>query len=240
MKTTFFIVAIATLLTVSLQAQTADKASADPSSGIVASKIPASSMSVQLLAGTQGIGLEYKYQVHPKITARIGCAYAPFKYNRIFTEKNVNGSVKSDATFTNIHLWGDFSPFPFNKTVRFVAGVAYFIKSDGNFHIAPTDNMYFGQMELTPAYLGEANVKVNWKGIAPYAGMAWGRNFPKGRFNVNVELGTYYLTAPSTSIEASEALQPSASEKNNLLIQQNITAYRWYPVLQIAFNYKFL
>ncbi len=76
----------------------------------------------------------------------------------------------------------------------------------------------------------------SWQGVAPYLGLGFFRTFPRLFFNVNLDLGTYYLSAPTTTIVAIGALQPN--EANNDQLQQNISNYRWLPVLQLNINFK--
>jgi len=192
--------------------------------------------SVQLNLGTQGIGAEFNYGLTPKLTLRPGIAIVPVKLNNVFEFSDFNSTSTVKADFQNVHLLADYSPFKSHGAFRIVFGAAYFMKANGNIRISPADNYTYGDIVLSPQQVGYVDLDMNWKGIAPYFGLGFGKIIPSRSFNINVDLGTYYLTAPQANITGTGLLEGNESQTGQL--QTNIKDYRWLPVVQLNFNFK--
>lgn len=193
-------------------------------------------LALQINAGTQGGGAELKYGLTNRLAVRLGAAAAPFKAN---TDINIDGFKTNSSQrvdFTNAHLLLDVKPFGNASWFRVVGGAAYFFNAKGNVVMTPTGDYSFGGYNLKGSEIGTLTMDVTWKGIAPYLGIGLFRSFPNKFFNINLDLGTYYLTAPSTHIVGTKLLVD-----NNQLEPQfnkNLKDYRWLPVLQLNFNFR--
>ncbi|MNK06403.1 hypothetical protein D3C87_242990 [compost metagenome] len=194
-------------------------------------------MAVQLNVGTQGIGAAFNYGVTKNLAIRTGINAIPIKANDVFKISGFNSTSHVSADFYNIHLLADYTPFEQQRWFRLVAGAAYFIKANGNVRIVPSDDYKFGDLTLTEEQVGYVDLNVDWQGIAPYLGIAFFRSFPKNKFNVNLDLGTYYLPKPNAEIIGTGILTGNSSQTDQF--RSNIKDYRWLPILQINFNYKF-
>lgn len=192
--------------------------------------------SIQLNLGTQGIGAEFSYGVLPNLALRAGANFIPFKANDIFKISGFNSTSHVSADFYNAHVLADFRPFETVAWLRIVGGVGYFFKANGKVRIIPSDDYKYGDLVLTDDQIGYVDLNVDWKGVAPYIGIALARTFPLGKFNVNLDLGTYYLSKPKATIIGTGLLEGNSSQTQQF--QSNIKDYRWLPVLQINFNYK--
>jgi hypothetical protein len=216
-----------TLFAATLQAAYAQKA---PHSGSV------SKMAVQVTAGTQGVGADLRYGITPRLSARAGAAFIPVKANNVFSfsgfESNNNVSVK----FSNIHLLADFVPFKNAQGFRLVGGAGYLYHANGGIEVLPTGNYKVANYNISPADLGSMNVNVSWKGVAPYAGIGLFKSFPNHRFNVNLDLGSYYLSRPKTTVTGTEML--ADNYKLEPQFNENLKSYRWLPVMQLNFNFR--
>nr|WP_294793893.1 hypothetical protein [uncultured Mucilaginibacter sp.] len=194
-----------------------------------------SPISVQLLAGTQGLGADVKYGILPSLSARLGFGIVPVNANKGFTFSSfpVNGELA--ARFANVHLMVDFALFK-SKFIRIVGGAAYLIKGNANALISPLDGYSIGGRALSKDQLGVIDAGISWRGFAPYAGLSLLKPFPARRFNVNLDLGTYYLSRPGTSFTGTNlfANNEAAAQRFN----ENMKGYRWMPVMQINFNIK--
>jgi hypothetical protein len=191
--------------------------------------------SVNLHFGSQGIGTELKYNFYKKLSARLGASIIPVEVNNVIRLDDFETEDKFAAKFTNIHLLFDY-PIA-GQGVRFVAGGAYFIKAKGSIDRTAKASTGFGEITYTPEQLGTLTSNIDWKGFAPYAGFAFFRAFPKNRFNITLDMGTYYLTKPTTNFTSTGML--TVEEKGQQQFQSNMEGYRWLPVLQLSFNYKF-
>lgn len=194
-------------------------------------------MSVQLNVGTQGIGAAFNYGVTKGLAVRAGVNAIPIKANDVFKISGFNSTSHVSADFYNLHVLADYTPFEQQNWFRVVGGFAYFVKAKGNVRITPSDDYKYGDLTLTEDQIGYVDLIVDWKGLAPYLGIGFLPSFPKNKFNVNLDLGTYYLPKPDANIIGTGILSGNSSQTNQF--RSNIKDYRWLPILQVNFNYKF-
>jgi len=194
-----------------------------------------SPISVQVLAGTQGFGADVKYGFKQKFSGRAGFGIIPLNASRGFNFSTfpVNGALS--ARFSNLHLLADYAPLKSNF-FRIVGGVAYFIKGNANVLVVPESSYTIGSQTISKEQLGVVRATVAWKGPAPYLGMAVFRPFPNRFFNVNLDIGTYYVSSPSTSFVTSNLI--TNTDQNAKQFNQNMHGYCWLPVVQLNFNFR--
>ena len=193
-------------------------------------------LSFQLEAGTQGPGGDFRYGINKHLSARIGGSFIPFTGNNLVELPGFQSTNSIRVNFYNIHLLADYVPFTGFRSLRLVAGGAYLYKADGGFTVIPTGSYTYNGITVTGTDIGTLNMDVTWKGFAPYAGLGLFRSFPHHAFNVNLDLGTYYLTAPQTHIVGTGLL--ADNYKLEPQFNQNLKDYRWLPVVQLNFNFR--
>ena len=193
-------------------------------------------MAIQLNLGTQGVGAAFNYGFNKSFALRAGLNVIPIKANDVFKISGINSTSNVSADFYNIHFLADYTPFEQQQWFRLVAGLAYFFKADGNVRIIPSEDYKYGDLTLTDEQIGYVDMNIDWRGLAPYLGIGLLRSFPKNRFNVNLDLGTYYLNRPDAEIIGTGILSGNSSQSEQL--RSNIKDYRWLPIFQINFNYK--
>jgi len=193
--------------------------------------------SIQLSFGSQGIGADFNYGILPRLALSAGVNAVPLKANNIFKISGLNSTSKVSADFYNLHLMADYTPFERLRWLRVVGGAAYFLKAKGGLDIYPSDRYTYGDLVLNPEQIGYVNLNIDWKGLAPYVGIGLSGLFSSRAFNVNFDIGTYYLNRPEANIKGTGILSGNASQSGQL--QYNVKDYRWLPVLQINFNVKF-
>lgn len=192
--------------------------------------------SVEINVGTQGIGADYSYGILPRLAVRLGADIIPLSAKNLFNVSGFNSTSKATAKFQNVHLLADFIPFKDYSGLRFVGGMAYFFKANGDINLQPSDEYSYGDIILTPDQVGQINMNVNWNGVAPYLGIGLARLFPSRLFNVNLDVGTYYLSRPNAIITGTGILEGNGSQTGQL--NANLKNYKWLPVLQLNFNFK--
>jgi hypothetical protein len=189
---------------------------------------------VSIGLGTTGINLEGKVALNKHFNARLGASILPLSYNGPLTLDGVHTQATADATLSKINLLAEYKPFS-KAAIRLVGGLAYVFATPGII-LHPTQNYKLGQTTLTPNDLGQMNINVDWSGIAPYLGVAFFHDFPKRKFNINADLGMYYLSKPKTTWSGTNLLNDNQSNQQQL--DDNLSGYRWYPEIKISFNYK--
>lgn len=192
--------------------------------------------SIQLNLGIQGIGAEFRYGLTRKINLRAGANFIPLKANDVFKISGFNSTSHVSADFYNVHLLAGYAPINTVQWLQLTGGLAYFIKAEGNVRIVPSDDYTYGDLVLTEDQIGYVDLGVDWQGLAPYFGLSLANPFPKNKFNVNVDIGTYYLKKPKANIVGTGILEGNSSQTPQF--QSNISGYRWLPILQVNFNYK--
>jgi hypothetical protein len=194
-----------------------------------------SPVSVQVLAGSQGVGADFKYGFLPGLSGRMGFGVAPVDVSRGLRFTGFPADGQLSARFSNIHLLADYSPFKSNN-FRVVGGAAYLIQGNADVVISPSGGYTIGSQSLTESQIGELHAGVTWKGIAPYLGLGFFRSFPGRLFNINLDLGSYYLSSPGTSFTGTQLLSDNSA--NAKQFNENMHGYRWLPVVQLNFNFR--
>jgi hypothetical protein len=196
-----------------------------------------SNISIQLSGGTQGIGGDLRYGFINKLSLRLGGNYTPLTYNGSVTSSGLQTNFNLAAKFANFHLLADYAPFINTKGLRLVSGLAYFNQGSLTASVNPTGSINVGNYTLSGADIGNLNLDVSWKrGVAPYLGIGLFKSFPNHFFNVNLDLGTYYVNSPSTNIAGTGLLLDNYKLEPKL--NENLRDYKWLPVLQLNLNFK--
>jgi hypothetical protein len=200
------------------------------------STIPAGGIKkqLQLHAGTQGFGLDFKYGLNEKMAIKTGVSSTlGVGVSNVVQLEGLNADNKLKAHFSNIHLMGDYSPFK-TSSFRITAGVAYLFEARGNLHFIPQGTYTFDGMELTGEEVGDLTIDLSWKGVAPYIGVGFFKTSPNKLLNINMDVGTYYLNAPKSTIVGTKLLSDNYQLEPQL--DKNMRSYRFLPLLQINFN----
>lgn len=193
-------------------------------------------ISLQVIAGTQGIGADVRYGITPKLGLRFGGSTSTsIKVNDAIKFSGFDASNTLNAQMSNVHLLADYAPLNTNA-FRVVAGLGYLFKAGGELQFFPTGNYSYGDMTLTAAEVGQLDVDLSWKGVAPYLGIALFKSVPQKLFNINLDLGTYFLKAPESTVVGTKLL--SENQQMETQLEKNMESYRFLPVIQLNFNFK--
>jgi hypothetical protein len=212
------------------QAQTVP---ADSAKAATATSFSPENATLQLHGGTQGFGIAARYNFLPKVAARLGGSYGAVKINDGFSFDNLSTDNKIEANFSNVHLYGEYSALSW---LRIVAGAAYLFKADGKVEMTPNESVTQDGITLEPSEIGMLTTRITYKKFAPYLGLGFGRGLPQHRFNVNFDLGFYYLSAPHVTMTGTEYLE--GNDQNGPILTENMKNYRFLPVLQLNLNFK--
>jgi len=192
--------------------------------------------SMQLEAGTQGVGADFRYGAFKQLSFRLGASFIPVTANNALSLPGFQSTNSINVNFYNAHLLADIVPFKGARGLRLVLGGAYLYRADGGLNVTPTGSYNYNNVTITGTDIGSLNMNVSWKGVAPYAGLGLFRSFPSHVFNFNLDLGTYYLAQPQTHIIGTGLLSDNYQLEPQF--NENLKGYRWLPVLQLNFNFK--
>lgn len=197
-------------------------------------KVVRKPMSLQVLTGSQGIGINFRYVLNKTVGFRAGGSYAALGINDKININGFNSKNRASGKFNTAHALVELMP---QKFFRVVAGAAYLANAEATIHFEPKDSQTVDDITLTPAEIGSLDFQMDWGKFAPYFGFGFGKGIPKKKFNVNVDLGAYYLSSPKVTAIGTKLL--SNNDPNAVIIQNNIKDYRFMPVAQLNFNFKF-
>ncbi|MES2650656.1 MAG: hypothetical protein V4663_02895 [Bacteroidota bacterium] len=202
--------------------------------GIDSAKTNHKPMSLQILAGSQGVGANFRYVLNKTVGFRVGGSYAAAGINDKVNFDGFNSKNRLSGKFNTAHALVELMP---QKFFRIVAGAAYLASAEATLHFEPKDSQSFNDITLTPEEIGALDFNMDWGTFAPYFGFGFGKGIPKKKFNVNIDLGAYYLSSPKVTAVGTKLL--TSNDSNAVIIQNNMKDYRFMPVAQLNFNFKF-
>lgn len=192
---------------------------------------------LSLTGGTTGFGAQVKKMLGYNLGLAAGYSFLPklsFDYK---ATADFNNTSTYSGNFSKAQLLLEYSPFK-SLGIRLVGGGAYIFALKTTINRVATGNYTYGDIVYTPSEIGRVDILADWKGPAAYLGLGFFRIVPKRRFNITFDFGTYYLSQPKTSITGTELLAVNASENNEEHWHENVSQYRWLPVLQLNLNFR--
>lgn len=195
-------------------------------------------ITVSLLLGTSGAGAGLRMPLDDRWQLHTGITWLPFNFNipSSIGDRKVEG--RFDNAVGAVHLIADYSPFLKKKGFRLSAGLAYFFAMRSTIALSPKGGYDFGDLKIKEEDLGRITAKVNRQGLAPYLGIGLLKLYDNNRFHISFDLGTYFL-AGGLNVEIEDSGFLSGNERNESVLKENLANYRWLPLLQVAFNYRF-
>lgn len=197
---------------------------------------------VGVKAGTLGIGLEGRWKPLPWLDLRVGGNAYDYEDN------GSQAGINYDATFAldNYYLTGNFR-FPLSP-FRVTAGAF----SNGNeFQMLSQDtggaDYNIGGVNFSAADVGSLESVTSFGSTAPYVGV--GYDFEVfGKVGLNLDFGVLWQGEPDVTLEASglatapvavqAALLP-ALEAERLELEDEMSDFKAWPVVSLAFVYNF-
>jgi hypothetical protein len=199
-------------------------------------------IAVEVKAGTLGFGVEANYAINPKFT--VGLGLNKFTQSTSQTADDIDYDV--DLKLQTIALLANYHPF--EGTFRITAG----LMSNGNelsMKAEPAGTYDIGGTTYSADEIGTLEATVDFKNIAPYLGIGWGKSAGSG-FGVTLDIGILFQGAPNLSMDVSgpiadpdspaydpQFLADLSEEESNA--QDDIKGFTAYPVASLGLNYRF-
>ena len=185
--------------------------------------------------GTLGINLEAIRSIGQNFNVRVGAAY--FTYTLDSGGGTEQYKYTANADLLSVSLLGDY--FPFGQTFRITGGFLFNLNK-GNIDLVPTKTTIIGGDEYTPDKLGNLKATVDFNIVAPYIGLGIGNpTSGDAGLGFTFDLGTAYQGQPHIKLNASGLLKPSAAPDQEETLENNLSWFKWYPVLSFGIVYKF-
>lgn len=195
-------------------------------------------------AGTTGIGAHISFPLRPNLNLRVGGGYFTYSYSDSTALLNYDLKLKTN-TYDALLDW-----FPIEENgFRLTVGLAY----NGNkvrSHARPSvsGSYLIGTNIYTVASIGEVNGTTDFRKIAPYVGIGWGRPSSKVKgWSFSTDLGVLFQGEPRTTLTSSGCtihvlvcdLLAADLPSESAALNNEVRKYRVYPVLRLGISYAF-
>ncbi len=195
---------------------------------------------IQLGIGTTGIGLDYRHRFSTHLGFRLGGSYL-LGLSNLDVSEFVAISKKSKSTMevnlNNAHLLLEISPFACNG-FRLITGIGYISNANGKINTFFVDSLGITNTKTyAPQEVGTVKTNIDYGSqVAPYLGIGLGNAVPKRRIGINVDIGYYFLKAPSVNVIGTNLLENNAHLGPAL--QAQLETYTWLPNFQLNLNIR--
>lgn len=188
-------------------------------------------------AGSPGFGIQYARKLSPKFN--IIAAYHFFNIDDYERPLTISGEPVTTTTNLEsgiIDLGLEYLPFK-KSSFNLHAGIGILSKVNVNTVLLYANEVEYGDVTVSQEEIGEINADINWKGVAPYVGIGFGRAIPKKRLGLSLKMGTYFTNAPEVNLTATNLLSNTANQEENL--EEALNTFKLIPRIQLKLAYKF-
>ena len=221
------------------------RAAAAPGADPVAAEKPSShhnllkGITVNLKAGTLGAGVEVAFPLMHNLDGRVGLNKLNYSVNKTSTSNGVTQDYSGKLNLETIEMLADYHPF--TGAFRLTGGFVY---NKNNIDLKATpgagSSVNIGNTSYPVASNSYVNASVDFKKIAPYLGLGWGRTPGNTGFSFTSDIGVLLQGAPRTSVTTNIAGVSSTdlTQANNDL-NGSLKNFKMYPVIAIGLGYSF-
>lgn len=193
---------------------------------------------VGVRAGTLGLGVEGRWAPLPFVDFRAGMNAYDYDDDGSQAGINYDATLALDSFYATGNLHFPLSPF------RLTAG-AFANKNEVQLTSQDTGGLDFdiGGISFSPADVGTLQGVAYFDDFAPYVGL--GVDFEVfGKVGLNFDFGVLWQGEPSIDLAADglaagNATFQSALETERLELEDDLSDYKAWPVLSVAFVYNF-
>ena len=184
---------------------------------------------------TFGPGLEIVKSFNELVNLRVGGTYMTMHYNYT-VEDEISTIKKINITTGSISVLADLN---FLSFMHFTGGLLYNINKV-EMLATPKEEYYIGEVLITPETIGDITYRLTPNKLCPYAGLGFGRNISgSGVVSFAFDFGAVYHGTPKVYLDANGMLSPTASQEQQEILEDNVRAYKFYPVLNFQLSFRF-
>lgn len=188
-----------------------------------------------LKISTRGIGVDVIRSFGSQFNIRLGGAY----YNIAPEGEGAGEDYKyaADVNLLSVVLLGDY--FPFDNIIRLTGGVILNLNA-ADLKLIPAKSYTVGGDTYDPETMGTLSANVDFNRFAPYIGLGLGNPLKGGgSFQFTFDIGTMYQGGAAVDLSATGMLEPSAAPDQEQQLEDNLSWFKWYPVVSLGMVYKF-
>ncbi len=187
--------------------------------------------------GTLGLGGELTTGVSQNVNARVGLNTLDFDFDGDIEDNEYDIGLDF-SSYSALVDW-----YVFDGSFRVSGGVVS-LDHELDLDAELDENLDIGDNEYTPAEVGILSGTAEIDDLAPYVGIGWGDTLGrKKRWGFYTDLGVAFAGSPDVDLSATGATPGStlaadlAKEEDE--IQDELDAFKFYPVLSIGLFYRF-
>ena len=190
--------------------------------------------SVGIKVGTPGFGGEACFQLTPRIHFRLGGSYYKHTLNLHDFEDQIQGEaygkVGGISFITNFHFGRPF----------FLSVGGFYNFLEANINGLLSESLNLNGVEIVPEEVGSLHVNLKpGFSVSPYAGLGFGRAISANKkLSFAFELGIIYLNSPDVLLHTTGMLTPTSSEEQQNQLNENLSWFTLYPVMNFQLSYR--
>lgn len=200
--------------------------------------------------GTLGINAEYTHLLSQKYGLTLRIMGGGFSYSG--TYKNTDIIYDTNIDLRNLGAVLEYHPF---HSGLYMGGGLFYNSNDFTMHAKPTARKYsFDGTDYDETLVGTVDGKVqNLNTAVPYVGIGYDDSlFDNSALFLTLKAGVWYQGSPKVSLTAEDCALDTVPggllscndlrgdlQQEERDINNDIKNYKWWPVLQIGFVYKF-
>jgi hypothetical protein len=185
---------------------------------------------------TFGPGAEIIAAINPTFQLRLGGTY--FNYTYTHEDENIDVNGSADANLSSVSLLLNFHL----ARVFFLSGGIIYNMNEIALNGYPNKSITIGDMEVQPEQIGSLDFKVKpGSSLTPYIGIGLGRSLSKNKVvSFAVEAGAAFHGKPKVELNATGMLEPTGSEEQRQILEDNLSSFSIYPMLNFQLSFRFL
>ena len=202
---------------------------------LTSSQISAQGFAIGVKASTLGLSFELDKSLVENLNLKAGGAFFSYTHNGGGGTDDYKYEGKLDLS--SLFLLADW--FPFGNSLRLTGGLLVNLNK-ANIDLTPTKSYTVGGDVYAPEDLGVLSAKVDFNAVSPYIGFGIGNpTSGDSGLKFTFDVGTIYQGSPGVDLSATGLIEPSAAPDQEAQLEDNISWFKWYPVVSFGLMYKF-
>ncbi|MHB1238350.1 MAG: hypothetical protein ACYCY7_12405 [Gallionella sp.] len=188
---------------------------------------------------TLGLGMEVAFPMAQSIDGRIGLNTYKYNLNKTSTSNGLSTDYNGDLNLSSLEALADWHPFA--GSFRMSGGLIY-NNNSLNMTARPTGGtVNVGGTTYPINTSGQyVNAAIEFKKVAPYLGIGWGRTPKNTGLSFTSDIGIMYQGSPKANVTTNIPNVTSADiSQANSDLNSSMSSYKFYPVISIGVGYTF-
>lgn len=188
-------------------------------------------------AGLNGVGLELVKTSGNRLNIRLGYSALTFPFSTIQNLDGYNLQADVKVSLRSANFLVDY--YPVRNIIHLTGGIII-NKTRVGVIVKSLSNLPYGDIIIPAEDMGTISGQISpGNALSPYLAIGVGNILSrKHRLSFNFELGTFYQGSPSIELSGKGVIGPIASEDNEIVINNAIAQYSWFPMLNFQLNYR--